>query len=315
MKTCSGSSGARRALGAMTNGWFWLRLGLGFTSRAAPGLAAWLLHGLYSRPALTRYYSRGERALLREAAALLSGAERLDTRVKTGRRAGLLRAYRFRACGDARGLVLLLHGWTADSRAMAGFIAPLVEAGYDALAVDLPAHGGSSGLVTDAESGAAAVQAMLKERRLAPDHVIAHSFGGAVASVLAAAGVTPRAYVSLSAPTAMTAALEELANAFALAPAARIRLLARARRAAGKPLHEYDVQRIWRARASSILALHAPEDESVSFAHAERWRDLPNARLSLAHGVGHREIVFHEGSVAAALAHILDVDRAGDAAA
>lgn len=304
------------ALAALSSGWFWLRLGFGGLSRVAPGAAAWLLQGLYSRPALTRYYTRRERALLREAATLLSGAERLDTRIRTARGSRLLRAYRFRAEGEARGLVLLLHGWTADSRAMAGFIAPLVEAGYDALAVDLPAHGGSSGLVTDAESGARAVRAMLDERGIAPDHVIAHSFGGAVASVLADAGITPRAYVSLSAPTEMTAALEELANAFALAPAARARLLARATRAAGRPLDEYDVQRIWRARASSILALHAPEDESVCFSHAERWRGLPNARLSPAHGVGHREIVFHEGSVAAALAHILSVDGpAGGAAA
>ena len=75
------------------------------------------------------------------------------------------------------------------------------------------------GRVTDAESGARAVRAMLDERGLAPDHVIAHSFGGAVASVLADAGITPRAYVSLSAPTEMIAALEELSNAFALAPA------------------------------------------------------------------------------------------------
>ncbi|MFV0473612.1 MAG: hypothetical protein ACK5MQ_05320, partial [Pikeienuella sp.] len=65
----------------------------------------------------------------RDAARLLAGAERLDTEVATGAGRGALRAYRFSAEGPARGLALLLHGWTADARALAAFLGPLVEAG------------------------------------------------------------------------------------------------------------------------------------------------------------------------------------------
>lgn len=308
------SSGAfeRAAMAAKTvlSGYFWFRLGFGALSRAAPETAAWTLHALYRRPALTRRFNREERALLKEAAALLATAERLDTPVVTRSGRGALSAYLFSAAGAPKGLALLLHGWTADARAMAAFVGPLVDAGYDALAVDLPAHGRSFGLVTDAESGAEAVAAMLETRGFTADHVIAHSFGGAVASILAATGAAPRSVVSLAAPSAMAAALDELACAFSFSVAARARLLARAARRYSKPLGEYDVQRIWLARRSEILVLHAPEDDSVSYSHAERFEGLPNARLSPAHGVGHREIVRHEASVAAAMAHILKVDGA-----
>lgn len=297
------------ALSAATCGWAWLRFGFALLSRLSPDAAAWALHGLYSRPALTRKFSRAERRLLREAARLMAEAERIDERTPTKRGVQRLRGYLFRAEAERRGLALLLHGWTADSRAMAAFVGPLVAAGYDALAVDLPAHGRSSGAVTDAESGAAAVRALLEARGLHPDHVIAHSFGGAVASVLAAEGVTPRAFVSLAAPSAMAAALEELADALGLTPAARARLLARAARAAGRPLEEFDARRIWAGRPTSILVVHAPEDGSVSYSHAERFREAPNARILPAPGIGHREIVGHASAVEAAVDHILAVDR------
>ncbi|QIE55364.1 alpha/beta fold hydrolase [Pikeienuella piscinae] len=309
MATYGAFAGVAATLRTASSGYFWARLCFGAFSRIAPGAAAWALHALYRRPALTRRYSRRERALLRDAATLLKGAERLDTPVVTRTGRGVLRAYHFRSDGQTRGLALLLHGWTADARAMAAFIGPLVAAGYDALVVDLPAHGGSSGVVTDAESGADAVASMLAARGLTPDHVIGHSFGGAVSSVLAAAGATPRSVVSIAAPSAMAAALDELALAYALSDAARARLLARAGRLSGRPLDEYDVRRIWRARDSAILVIHAPEDDSVSYTHAERFRALPNARLAPTHGVGHREIVRHQACIEATMAHITSVDR------
>ncbi len=297
------------ALGRASSGWAWARLFFAGLSRLSPAAAAWALHGLYSRPALTRSFSREERRLLREAARLMQAAERIDERIATRRGRRRLSGYLFRvAPAERRGLALLLHGWTADSRAMAAFVGPLLAAGYDALAVDLPAHGRSSGAVTDAESGAAAVRALLEARGLAPDHVIAHSFGGAVASVLAAEGVTPRAFVALAAPSAMAAAIEELADALGLTPEARARLLRRAAKAAGRPIEEFDARRIWTDRPTAILVVHSPEDGSVPFSHAERFVEAPNARLLPTPGIGHREIVGDAGAVAAALDHILAVD-------
>lgn len=150
--------------GFLSDGWFWMRLIFRALSRISPDLAALALHALYRRPALTRHYNRKERALLKEASELFARAERLDTPVVTASGRGQLRAWRFQAKGPSRGLVLLLHGWSADARAMTAFVGPLVEAGYDALAVDLPAHGGSSGATACAETAACAVAAMLEVR-------------------------------------------------------------------------------------------------------------------------------------------------------
>ena len=46
-------------------------------------------------------------------------------------------------------VVLCLHGWEGRGSQMGAFAAPLVNAGYTAVAMDLPAHGNSSGDTTD----------------------------------------------------------------------------------------------------------------------------------------------------------------------
>lgn len=278
-------------------------------SAVAPGVAARALHALYRRPALTRRYELCERALLREAGELQKSAIVLDTQICPKRR---MRSYLYRTeAKTSRGLVLLIHGWTADSRAMTAFIEPLTEAGYDAIAVDLPAHGASGGWTTCVESAAAAVRTMLEAENLSPDHIIAHSFGGAVATMLSAHGVIPKSATFLATPSAMAAALTELAEAFGLSKTALERFMELNSRLSTRPLDEYDARRIWRNRATKLLIMHGPDDDSVPFTHARRLQGLANVRLAPAAGVTHRGIVHHQASTASALAHIIAADEAG----
>ena len=78
--------------------------------------------------------------------------------------------------------VLLVHGWNGRGAQFHRFIAPLVTAGYTAIAFDGPAHGRSSGRITSYFEFTDVVRALLSQNcALNINGIIAHSFGAAAA--------------------------------------------------------------------------------------------------------------------------------------
>src|SRR5688572_12069614 len=132
-------------------------------SRRLAGFFAWRLWFTPWRLALS------EKAKAREA-AWLEGTTPLV--VPFGR--GTLRGF---TAGEGP-TVLLVHGWGDRASRLGAFIAPLTAAGYRVAAVDLPAHGDSSGLRTNAYEAAAGIRATA-DHLGGVDAVIAHSMGGA----------------------------------------------------------------------------------------------------------------------------------------
>jgi pimeloyl-ACP methyl ester carboxylesterase len=77
--------------------------------------------------------------------------------------------------------VLLMHGWGGDRSQMASFVEPLLEAGYRVVALDLPAHGDSSGELSNVLEMGDALEILAAQ--FGPfQMVIAHSFGTLVTS-------------------------------------------------------------------------------------------------------------------------------------
>lgn len=286
---------------------FWLRFGVSGLSKISPNRAANLAHQFFQRPGLTIGYSSKEIRRLDEAEARLSQGVRRATAIK-GRS---IASYHFAAGGQSQGLVLLLHGWSGDSRAMAAFPATLTAAGYDVVAVDLPAHGASDGIETDVIDAADAVASFLAANTLHPHHIIAHSFGGAVASRLASLGVAPRSFTSISAPTSFALVLDEVSVAFALSHRAKALFAQHVARTIQMDPTDLDALVIWRDKPTDILILHSLIDRRVSFAHARHLAQAPNARLIPVDDLDHCEIIYAPGTVAAALSHIRQTDAVG----
>lgn len=288
---------------------FWLRYGLGGLSQFSPGKAATLANRFFRRPGLASGYSAEDLKRLAIAEEVLAKGERRVTTLN-GRR---LVSHHFAPGGASKGIILLLHGWSGDSRAMAAFPEAITAAGFTAVSVDLPAHGASDGEETDVLEAANAVSAFLAAHSIRPDHIIAHSFGGAVASLLAADGMQPTSLVSVSAPTSFALVIREVAQAFNLSPKAEACFAAHVGAALGLDPEHLDAAPIWRDAMTDILILHAPDDARVSFEHARRFADLPNARLQKVHGPDHCAIIYAPETVAAALDHIQQADAASAA--
>ncbi len=284
----------------------WLRLSVGALSRIAPGMVAGLAHSLYRRPDIARRFDTGTRVLLAAAAEILHEGEAFDVPV-TG---GTLRCYRFASGVKSAPLALLLHAWTADARAMAAFIRPLRDAGFDILVPDLPAHGASSGRETDAPTAAHAIADLLAAEGRTPDIFIGHSYGGGVAGLLADSGIVPRRFVCIASPSRLSAVTDDFCAAFGLSARCRHAFIARIEASSGNPIDHLDGLRIWPDLPTQILLLHAPDDAEIDYAEAQRLAAMPNVRLIDMPGLGHREIVYHQRSVDAALAFLTEPDTA-----
>lgn len=278
----------------------WLRFGVGGLSQISPNRAAKLAHRFFRRPGLTKGYSSADIRRLEEAELRLAKAENRISMINDRR----ISSYHFRAKTRPLGVVLLLHGWSGDARAMAAFPATLTEAGYDVVIIDMPAHGASDGIETDVVDAANVVAAFLAQNSLFPDHIIAHSFGGAVASRLADLGIAPQSLASISAPTNFDLVLAEVSAAFALSNRAEALFSQHVAETIGMDPTELDALSVWMDMPTRVLVLHGPDDARVSFDHARYLAQAPNADLMAAPGLDHSEIIYAPSTVAAALSHI-----------
>ena len=77
--------------------------------------------------------------------------------------------------------ILLMHGWGGARAQMTGFVEPLLSAGYRIVAYDQPAHGESSGTMTNILEITPTME-LIREREGDFEAIIAHSFGTLITS-------------------------------------------------------------------------------------------------------------------------------------
>jgi len=83
--------------------------------------------------------------------------------------------------GDGGPSVLLMHGWGGARAQMTGFVEPLLNAGYRVVAYDQPAHGESSGKMTNILEITPTLDLIAKQAGQF-DVILAHSFGTLITS-------------------------------------------------------------------------------------------------------------------------------------
>jgi pimeloyl-ACP methyl ester carboxylesterase len=246
-----------------------------------------------------------QRKLVAQAEAQLEAAERLRLPFEGGK----VQAYRIATpVAPSRGTVLLLHGWTGRAAFMSAFIEPLLQSGFDIVALDLPAHGRSSGRILHVPLAVAALHAL--HQRFGPWHgIVAHSFGGPIAAAFVS-GAIPRfepvpveRMVLIAAPSSLPDIFAWFGEAIGLTERGRRALDANVLRIAGRELAEFEGDAMLREAGVPTLLLHAPDDPEVGYRNAERLAAAgPHVALQPLHGLGHRRILYAPQTVEAARA-------------
>ena len=200
--------------------------------------------------------------------------------------------------------VLLVHGWSANQSSMFNLVPPIIEHGFKAIAMDLPAHGESSGKIADLDDLAAGVERVYKH--VGDLHaVVAHSVGAAVTTMALSVLPSPRKLVLLAPPESY----ERQARAFA-----RIRGL--------DEIETEEMIRVLEERGTRIalltsdylrrlsvptLIVHSRDDEMIPFSIAEHLAGVsPSGRLLEFSQLGHLSLLIDSSVIGAVLDFICE---------
>jgi pimeloyl-ACP methyl ester carboxylesterase len=279
------------------------------SSRIAPRLTGNLAFRAFCTPPRANGADDTQRRLMARAEARMDHAER----VQVAYEGGDVQAYRFRTqAGTARGTVLLIHGWTGRAAFMSAFVEPLNASGFDVVAFDLPGHGHSSGRILHIPLGIRALHAV--HAQFGPWHgVIAHSFGGALATSLVAGAVSPfpaisvKRLVLIATPHSMPQLFRWFGQTVGLSGRGQHWFDANVQRLSGRELNTFEGEMLLRQAQVQTLVLHAPDDKEVSFASAEALASAgDHVTVQPMQGLGHRRILYAPATVEAARSFMAD---------
>lgn len=201
---------------------------------------------------------------------------------------------------ESRGTVLLLHGWTGQSLFMSGFAETLLAKGYRVIAMDLPAHGGSSGTQLTFPLAIEALTAVVRgEGELAG--IVAHSFGGSIALAAAAGGVEGfdpipvKRIVTVATPKEMQGYGRQFADALGLTQRGHAAFEDQVMALAGRPMASFSGVDYLRRFTVPTLVMHAPDDKEIPFSDAEALASAgAHVELLSTPGLGHRRILMSQ---------------------
>ena len=204
-------------------------------------------------------------------------------------------------------LVLFIHGWSGRGSQVAGFVEPLLNAGYEVMAVDAPGHGATPGKQTNILECAGVLLAL--QQRYGPFHAaITHSFGGMVLAYSMNHGLSVQRVVCISAPADVEFLVENFASTLNMHPAV-VRDLHRRLEARFEDDFWERIATERNARRLSVPALivHDELDTSVPWQQGERiaaaW---PGARFVKTRGLGHGRILRDRETVGTVVDFIAD---------
>ncbi len=187
--------------------------------------------------------------------------------------------------------ILLVHGWEGRGTQLGAFVEPLVNAGYQVIAWDGPAHGDTPGKSTHLAEFSRALREDIAA--LGPfEAVVAHSMGAAALMLAAEEGLVLGKAILIASPSQWKPAMQMLAKRFRLRDATLRSVLSFVEKEVGRPMEDFDVQNWQNKHKTSLLILHDEKDKDVPASEFSRLKDAyPRAKGKLFSGLGHRKIL------------------------
>jgi len=189
--------------------------------------------------------------------------------------------------------VLLVHGWGSSVARLQGLIGALMEAGYQVVTFDMPAHGQSTARDTDLIEVNDVIQHLY--RRHGPFEAgIAHSFGGTCLAHAIRERVEVKRLVLFAVPASAMMMIDVFAEFLQLRSAARDRFLACVANRL-EPLDvaaDLDTRRTIGSIGLPGLLIHDVDDALVPFANAVEFKQAHGSMTLIAtSGLGHSGVI------------------------
>lgn len=199
-----------------------------------------------------------------------------------------------RLCGWSWGegpSVLLMHGWGGRGSQMGGLATAIAEAGFRAIALDAPGHGGSAGRLSSLPQFAATV-ALAAEKFGPLRGVVAHSFGAAGTGWALREPLGVEKLVFVAAPGDLQGYLSGVRDLFGLTDVGLAHMIGNLERSFGIEWRRSRHATTITADATPMLVVHDEGDDETPYSGGlEIARAWPNSRLITTEGLGHRRIL------------------------
>jgi pimeloyl-ACP methyl ester carboxylesterase len=217
---------------------------------------------------------------------------------------GEIAAWRRADLAPGRPAVLLVHGWAGDAMQLRRLGDRLAEAGYDPLLLDFPGHGRSDGWRSTLPQFVRALFAA--QARTGPLHaVVAHSLGALASAHALARGLSAERLVLIAPPIPPAVFIQGFALSFGLGAGLAGRMHQAIQAREGVPLEQFEPAWLGARIAAPTLIVHDQDDRAAPLAAGRQLeKALPDARLQVTQGLGHRRILDDAGVADAVLAHL-----------
>lgn len=216
------------------------------------------------------------------------------------------RQIRGRYWGNGPG-VLMVHGWDGRGSQFHRLVAPIVAAGYRAIAFDAPAHGESAGLETNYFEYTDAVRHLLRgDAGMPVNKVVAHSFGAAATiNAIDKEDLAPDLLLispALHLEEFLHASFQRHGIPFGLFR----EITGRLETAYGYDFHRDNPQRLIRNLAQPCVILHDAFDRLVPIEQSQAAAAAnPQVFLQSTRDLGHTRILKSDSAIAAVNAYLL----------
>jgi len=195
--------------------------------------------------------------------------------------------------GHSKHRILLVHGWGGRGGQLRAFVQPLLDAGFEVITFDGPAHGQSRQRQTTMIEFADAIVSVAQH--VGSLHgIIAHSFGAACTSLAMHYGLNVPHSVLIGCPYAASDVINDFGKALNLSEKV-IRGMRRRLRQRYKNSWRWEDMNCATLLAgghSRILIIHDLHDKEVAYADAGKIISrLKHSSLLTTHHLGHRRIL------------------------
>lgn len=200
--------------------------------------------------------------------------------------------------------ILLVHGWESRATQMYGFVISLLTQGYEVIAIDMPGHGQSSGITSNAFMFMKTIQ--LAQAKLGHFHtIIGHSMGAGATAIAVGKGVTADNLVLISGPSSIDNVLRRFSKFVGLNKNTSNKFVSFIGKQVGVPATELDSTTLLKQCAIRTLLIHDQSDIEVPISESRRLVSaFTNAELFVTKGLGHRKIL-KDTSVLAKIEHFI----------
>ena len=187
--------------------------------------------------------------------------------------------------------VLLAHGWSGRGTQLYVIAESLHQKGYHVISFDAPAHGKSTGKITNMLQWGAAIKA-LNNHYGEFDVYIGHSLGSMAILKYCEQASNAKKIITIGSGDLMRTIFDNFIMSVGLKPKTSERMKTYFQDKYNIKINEYDASYVVRQQQAPTLIIHDEDDHDIDVSCAKNiHKQHPNATLMITKGLGHRRIL------------------------